>query len=204
MFEKYILGDIMEIKYTKKELQDMESAISKFYDKNDLKYFKSNYVDPILLAKKLGFSVYSIRLGNGIDGLIGVDDKPLLGTESNRVIIVNKNAKSPQFKRFIIAHELAHYIDNNGSKSFAFRDGFSGIRSEKEQRMDYYAAAILMPMDSILEDIDIIEKINAQSSDKKTGENLDNLIIDMISEKYDVSEVMAERRLHEARTYSGQ
>lgn len=200
MFEKYILGDIMEIKYTKKELQDMESAISKFYDKNDLNYFKSNYVDPILIAKKLGFSVYSIRLGNRIDGLIGVDDKPLLGTESNRVIIVNKDAKSSQFKRFIIAHELAHYIDSEGAKSFAFRDSFSQIRCEHEQKMDYYAAAILMPINSILEDIEVIEKVNNQSGEKTS----DSLIIGLISEKYDVSEVMAERRLHEARTYNGQ
>lgn len=189
------LGNIMEKKYKQEELREMEKTISDFFEKEKLTLFRTDYVDPILIARELGFSVYSIQLGNRIDGLIGVDDKPLLGTNSNKIIIVNKNAESSQFKRFIVAHELAHYIDNKGNKSFAFRDSFSQIRSEHEQKMDYYAAAILMPIGSIISDISIIEKnIDKQSLN-------DQIIIDLIAKKYDVDQIMAERRLHEARIY---
>ena len=195
------LGNIMEKKYKQEELREMEKTISDFFEKEKLTLFRTDYVDPILLAKELGFSVYSIPLENRIDGLIGVDDKPLLGTGSNKIIIINENAKTSQFKRFIVAHELAHYIENKGSKSFACRDSFSEIRSDNEQKMDYYAASILMPINSVLNDIKIIE--NSEKYKGETKERLDPTIIDLLAKKYDVSPVVAERRLHEARIYNG-
>ena len=177
----------MEKKYKQEELREMEKTISDFFEKEKLTLFRTDYVDPILIARELGFSVYSIPLENRIDGLIGVDDKPLLGTRSNKIIIINENAKTS--------------IENKGSKSFACRDSFSEIRSDNEQRMDYYAASILMPINSVINDIKIIE--NSEKEKGETKESLDCTIIDLLAKKYDVSPVVAERRLHEARIYNG-
>lgn len=104
-------------------------------------------VDVVRLAKNLNFKVKSIPLKNKDDGFIIIDTilKPLK-KESDRLIVANANYTLEK-NRFILAHEIGHYIlSSNKHKDILFvaREKTYG-RSEEENEMDYFAACLLMP-----------------------------------------------------------
>ena len=110
----------------------------------------SNGYDIVSLAKSMGFFVATGFLEENEDGFIMVnsDGTKLLGTESSKVIIVNSSRNQNQ-KRFIIAHELGHYLINGKDKQiFAHRKKEDEVRAENEQEVDYFAASLLMPKEA--------------------------------------------------------
>ena len=113
----------------------------------------SNGYDIVFLAKSMGFFVATAPLDDGEDGFIIVDGNgnDVLGTGSNKVIVVN-SSRNQDVKRFIIAHELGHYVFNGKDKEiFAHREKKRGKYKEKEQDIDYFAASLLMPKDAFVE-----------------------------------------------------
>lgn len=68
-------------------------------------------VDVIDVAKRLGFVVGNAVLNEEDDGFIVVEEgkKEIMGIKTDKLIGVNSD-RPLEWKRFIIAHELGHYI----------------------------------------------------------------------------------------------
>lgn len=187
---------IMSKPFTSGEIVEMERIVSSFLEKN--KITLTPPVDVFKLATSLGFDVRAATLPGAIEGLIMVDEssKKISGFRSSKVI--GYNVKFDLIKnKFIIAHELAHYIDekmsphNHGIKIvIAAREpcGPDYSNNEDEQRKDYIAAALLIPKD------DLLKKLKTLTTDSN---GLDEQIFQMLADYYRVDVRLAKRRVEE-------
>jgi len=108
--------------------------------------------DIVALAQSLGFEVFTSDLDDWDDGYIIANEfgQPIPGASSSKVIVVNRT-RDAKFKRFVVAHELGHYKLKSGSDSiFAHRESKSAVKTENEQEVDYFAAALLMSKDEFV------------------------------------------------------
>ncbi len=71
--------------------------------------------DPVKLANELGLKVFERDLAEDEDGYIGFD--PSLGSPTGFVIFLNR-AKSPERKRFTVAHEVGHFVLHRNEPEF--------------------------------------------------------------------------------------
>ena len=123
----------------------LEETAEKVIQENNVD--PSNGYDIVSLAKGMGFYVGTALLDENEDGFIMVNTEgtKLLGTEYNKIIVVN-DSRDLDLKRFIIAHELGHYVINGkDSEIFAHRKKEGDERADNEQEVDYFAASLLMP-----------------------------------------------------------
>lgn len=142
--------NFMSINLNFSEMNELENVITTFFKDKDISF--DGPVDIYKISKKLGFTVYSADLPDEIDGLLIVDEskKKIKGFESNKLIAYN-SLKRPIESKFIVAHELAHYIMrkvNNPSEKliFALREhSYDYSNDVEEQKVDYIAAALLIP-----------------------------------------------------------
>lgn len=109
------------------------------------------------IAEKMGFRVFKGKLSRpGLSGMIAIDsdlkDDPTYQTD--RLVFVND--ETPYWdRRFIIAHELAHYLfDFNEDRQVTYYDTFDAneASSDKEQIANRFAAELLMPRDAFTAD----------------------------------------------------
>lgn len=113
------------------------------------------YVDAILLARLFGFNVAeSNSLVATEDGCITVSEDA-----SERNILINDN-RSFETKRFIITHELAHYLLHyqGSGRFFKHREDIKGKNLE-ENDADYLAACLLMPRKSFKKQYEDLSKL---------------------------------------------
>lgn len=112
----------------------------------------------IKIANNLGFSCFSAsNMPEDISGNIFVGGTTKELYDSNQAIIVGKT-EEPGHQRFIVAHELAHYlIDYLGSEEsknigllFSKTYPKHNHNSEEEIRADRFAAELLMPSELFL------------------------------------------------------
>nr|QGT51458.1 hypothetical protein Unknown280_1500 [uncultured Spirochaetaceae bacterium] len=148
-------------------------------------------VDVIDVAKRLGFVVGNAVLNEEDDGFIVVEEgaEEIMGIKTDKLIGVNSN-RSLEWKRFIIAHELGHYVLHFKKKNlkglYAHRDHKRG-HSELENEADFFAANLLMPRESFEKKYTKIKQI--YKNDKE--------IVDALSKHFIVTIRMAERRIEE-------
>lgn len=71
--------------------------------------------DPVKLANELGLKVFERELAQDEDGYIAFD--PSLGSPTGFVIFLNQ-AKSPERKRFTVAHEVGHFVLHRNEPEF--------------------------------------------------------------------------------------
>lgn len=112
------------------------------------------YVDAVRLARFFGFDVNEVTyLPVTEDGCITVSEDA-----TERSIVVN-DARSIESKRFIIVHELAHYLLHymGGGEFFKHRENTKGKNLE-ENDADYLAACLLMPAKSFKKQYDLLKK----------------------------------------------
>ena len=174
----------MSVEINKDRRDELEKILRDFLKGQKIKLKVP--VDVFALATELDFDVRGAEFKENVDGLIIVDENKEFISEfvSNKVIVYN--CKKDIFdKKFNVAHELAHYIyakneNKNRKLILALRDHNSDYSNdEKEQEMDYIAAAILMPRDSF-------EKIYSKNSNDSS-----------LADYYKVSEKLAHRRVLE-------
>lgn len=114
------------------------------------------YVDAVKLARFFGFSVLES------DQLLELDDGSVTVSAdgSEKTIIVNTN-RNFEAKRFIITHELSHYLLHykEEQKMFRHRENVKG-KSEEENDADYMAACLLMPRHSFKAKYEALKKEN--------------------------------------------
>lgn len=104
------------------------------------------------VANNFGFRCVKATVPEHISGNIFVGGTTEEIYKSDKVIVVG-NTEDPKHQRFIIAHELAHYlidyIGSNISKNpnLLFTETYLKINhnDEKEMRADRFAAELLMP-----------------------------------------------------------
>lgn len=121
----------------------------------------ADYVDVVKIARAMGFSIYSSQFREeNVEGFISINDENIDKFKNKKIIKLNK--KENMFKkRFIIAHELGHYLfefndfsleSNNKFLNASFKSTPPVEKEEiiKENRASYFAACLLMPKDAFL------------------------------------------------------
>ena len=100
---------LMTIQFSKEEMNRMEDLISAFLEKMEIDYVVP--VDILKVATDLEFDVRGTEFEKNLKGLIVVDEyiEKIEGFDSNKIIVYNC-FKDINMKKFIVAHELAHYI----------------------------------------------------------------------------------------------
>lgn len=155
----------MEIKYMgflNKEKQVPEDEKRDwFFDqhKSAKRLLQSCPVDIVKLASSFGFTIFAVPLPKEHGGFIYIGKQPIF--KKNKVIAFNSRISGDDaHARFIIAHEFAHYLDiiattkqepSSFTEIYAAREEHQKNleRDEKEQAIDYIAASLLMPEESI-------------------------------------------------------
>lgn len=103
-----------------------------------------------LLKEKEGFAIGTKVMTDDTTGMLIVDDENWIeDAQTHRLIVVNALLQEQkdfiQRRRFIIAHEYAHFIlHKKETKQFAHRDTSRKL-SEEEKEADYFARCLLMP-----------------------------------------------------------
>lgn len=187
---------------TKERKLELESIV---YNFSELKKIDSRK-DFIVQLRNMGFEVLSTDFTKALSGMILVNEheENLGGYNTNKIIAFNSELGSNLYAlRFVLAHELSHYIsqkaDAKGERVvFAVRD-----RSDRdsyhadivEQEMDYMAAALLVPLKEFK---DAMEK----RKEEKKFDNCEDLLDDMyfiqtIQRTYSVDETLVKRRIKE-------
>ena len=188
-----ILAYAMSVEFTKDEINQMENLLSDFLKAHNITLTVP--VDVFALATELGFDVRGAEFKDNLDGLVLVDESidKIEPFDSNKVIAYNCQ-KSINHKKFVVGHELAHYIeekaDNTGNNIVCAARDHSDVEpsysnNREEQRKDYLSAALLMPREIL------VERYN-----KNQIENT-NEFYKKIADEFKVSEVMAKRRIEE-------
>lgn len=183
-----ILVYTMGRKFSADEMQGMENIINNFLKEHNI--ILEVPVDIFSVATKLGFDVRGAEFEDNLDGLIVVDENEdvIEPFTSNKIIAYNCK-RDITSKKFIVAHELSHYIEekvDNPRKKIvcAARDHADNYsQDDQEQRKDYMAAALLMPKEHML---------GRYTNISKTSD-----FITQVANDYNVREIMAERRIAE-------
>ena len=154
-------------------------------------------VDVFALATNLGFDVRGAFFPDSeVDGLIIADENSdaIDGFNSNKIIVYN-NVRLAEEQRFIVAHELSHFIKEksmnpNAKLVYATRDHKAKNYSmdEEEQFIDYMAAAILIPKNDIIKQFASKYDVTLPLTFKLCKE---------VADTYKVMDRLAERRLEE-------
>lgn len=155
---------------------------------------------------KIGFVVHNAKFKRPLSGMILVNEKAnkLNGFGSNKIIIYNSEQTLYEI-RFILAHELSHYISRKVESKgenllFAARDHTDRYSDNvDEQEKDYMAAAMLMPRAELKQDVsDYLKKTFEQISREDVAHiTKDDYFIQALQRKYRVQEALAVRRIEE-------
>ncbi len=114
---------------------------------------EGTYVDAVRLARFFGFNIEEkANLPASEDGCITVSK------DANERDIVVNDFRSIEFKRFIIVHELSHFLLHYTGKEefFRHRENTKGKNLE-ENDADYLAACLLMPPKSFKKQYELIK-----------------------------------------------
>lgn len=143
----------MEERLTRMEKNKIEhraDRVLKAFDYNDS---EDSYVDAVRLAMFFGFIVDEKDMPANEDGCVSVSEN-----QKEKNIEVNTN-RSIETKRFIITHELAHYLLHySGEKSFFMHRENTKGKNLEENDADYLAACLLMPTKSFKKEFDILKR----------------------------------------------
>lgn len=114
------------------------------------------------LTKEYDFKIGAQALDENTTGILLVDDDRYIpDTDTHRLISVNRNlGVEDEYvynlkRRFIVAHEFAHFIlHKNRHTQFAHRDTDKKDTPE-EREADYFARCLLMPRKLLCDVLDV-------------------------------------------------
>lgn len=170
--------------------KEIEGIVSEIIRKNELNRPGFDLIG--FLTKHENFKVAMQKLEKGTTGLLLVNEQEWISNaETHRLIVINNRLdEEPDFykrRRFITAHEYAHFIlHNNGAPIFAHRDD-SERESPMEKEADYFARCLLMPR-QLIEQVFDLWGMKTASLDEK---------VSLISEVFNVTKKKAKQRLAE-------
>lgn len=149
------------------------------------------------LNEKYGFAIASQPMVDDTTGMLFVDDDNFVsGTNTHRLVVINSLLSEKndyiQRRRFITAHEFAHFIlHKNDTRQYAHRDTSKREKPE-EKEADYFARCLLMPK-SIIETALNVEFIKNSSHEDKVA---------LIARIFNVTKKKARTRLEEDLCYN--
>lgn len=125
------------------EKLEMEKVISGLLTVNGCDPEKNTYVDITRLSCRLGFNVGNAKLDESEEGFVAVrpSSTKRKDTLGDKVIGVNR-VREVVWKRFIIAHELAHFVLHY---LYLHKYNKKVEKGTEEKEASYFAAALLMP-----------------------------------------------------------
>ena len=185
--------------YTKDKIVEFEKKVDKFVNDKKIGEDLIPGFDIIKIAVRLNFQVYSMRLPSGVDGVILIDrEKKIIGVNSSN---------SGEQARFVVAHELGHYIDQIESNPhseilFAMKDSIfhNDKKNDKENEMDYLAAALLVPHNSLKQ---VLLGLNITNiSTYKDTDKIEDSILTSLAGIYKVNKELIQRRIYEVLQYA--
>ena len=148
----------------------------------------------VKISKEFDFKIYKEKLKNGKSGDIQVNGLTKEKYVYDKIILVNK--KDELFhQRFVVAHELAHYLfdflgnPNYSDPNVIFVDTYEKDHHDKpeEKRANIFAAEIMMPRDLFIKQYYIA----------KHEENKPIFISTYLSEFFETSIDSIEKRIKE-------
>lgn len=173
----------------KKKIDDIISRLKEAYP-----VAKRNNLDLIsFLRDYYEFQIVEANLPNDITGYIMVDDNNYLDFKNfttHKIIVTNSNLLQYknyiQKRRFIIAHEFAHYLlhKKENQIQFAKRDT-EHFNTKEEQEAEYFARSFLMPKEDIINILSGKENLSIPQK------------VDELMKCFNVSENKARYRLQE-------
>ena len=186
--------------YSPEKIREFENEISTFFKRNEITLIPN--MDLTATCIGLGFSMFSMELPKDIDGII------LANKFVKKIGISNKLGLKDA--RRVIAHELSHYIHHlsevgDSSKLVvALKDNIlhDNKKTDLENQMDYMAAAILVPMDSFIEELRGLG-IKGITKIEQVRDQVEKIKINYLATLYEVDADLIERRIVEACTYVG-
>lgn len=138
----------------KRKIDDIISRLKETYP-----IAKRNDLDLIsFLRDYYGFQIVEANLPDDTTGYIMVDDSNYLDFKNfitHKIIVTNSNLikykNYIQKRRFIIAHEFAHYLlhKKESQVQFAKRDT-EHFNTKEEQEAEYFARSFLMPKEDVI------------------------------------------------------
>lgn len=134
--------------YTLSEVDNIADELLGVFGYRD----KNKYIPVIKIVNELGFKTYKSRLDDGLSGYIYVNGETEKVYKRDKVIMVNE-IDEIRHQRFVIAHELAHYLfDFLGNKDYAnpkvqYSDTYHKNDHDRynEKIANRFATELLMP-----------------------------------------------------------
>lgn len=133
---------------------------------NGIDYYFGRGATPIVkIAKEFDFKTYQETLKNGKSGDIHINGETSKKYGHDKIILVNK--KDELFhQRFVVAHELAHYLfeflgnPQYSNPNMMFVDTYRKDKHEtpQERRANAFAAEIMMPRDLFIKQYKIARR----------------------------------------------
>lgn len=191
--------EMLEPKFYK----DIENMLYDFFERTGI-ILSPSYRDVFKLANKMGFDVRTAKikdLGNKkVEGVLFVDEtRDRIDNFATSKGIALNYLNDKVTNRFIVAHELSHYIlqkyaQDDFNEPVVLQEArtahvFEKERSVFEQIVDYMAAAILIPAN------DFILKLHAA---ERRNEDRQEFIAEA-SDYYNVSPEAISKRMEEVR-----
>ena len=193
---------------TVRRRDELDQIVERFLTNNSIN-LKNDIIQEF---SKIGFEVHKANFRQQLDGIILVNEneKKISDFGSNKIIFYNANADLYK-TRFILAHELAHYISEKENYPdrkviVAMRDHDIGYsKNIAEQEMDYMAASMLIPREELKSFIvDYFKNENLgtftdiiKDSDRCKRLLTDDYFIQLIQKEYRVDQKTVTRRLEE-------
>ena len=189
------------MRLTLKRRKELDELVSSFCSENKLDV-KNDVIGSLY---KIGFKVYSARFKRELAGMILVDENvnKLEKFDSNKIILYNEKFNYYEV-RFILLHELAHYIsrkfvEKDAKLLFAVRDHNEEYHEDvEEQEMDYMAASMLVPTSELqLKIEEYVSKNDFSNVNIVSTLQNDEYFIQMLQREYKVEKILARRRIGE-------
>ena len=171
-----------------KEKKDIEIIVHDVLLSSGFDTSKKNnslIVDIVQLVKGKNFDVTTSEMDQNTTGCLFVNDlDTIMGTKTNRLIVVNKNFKNDdndenvilKKSRFITAHEYGHFILHKKEEISIYAHRDSDHRTEPEElQADYFARSILMPYELFKKYVDTIKILQLYNDIKDAIPLLSNI-----------------------------
>lgn len=181
---------------TKEQMRSIEEKLAAFIQSEPqiASCFDSAPVDIFKIASNLGFGVFPADLPEHWEGFISITRRHSPGGKT--IVFDSKLADDAAHVRFIVAHELGHYIsarmsdrptDNMQYISKRNMHRKERVRPQNEQEVDYLAAAMLMPK----------KRFEAEYRERRErGASLQSIILEL-AELFAVEDIAVIDRLDE-------
>lgn len=165
-FSRLLIHDQKDCKTINLEIETIAENLLNNILKNDhnIEHIKANNIAvPIVgISNHFGFKNFDgdfSNLSNNLSqyrnasGMIAINSDFKKIYDSDKILILNKN-ETLEHSRFTIAHELGHYLfDFNETTQYTYTDFYrteEAYKDEKEKRASRFAAALLMPKESFI------------------------------------------------------